>query len=775
MRPFNPTPQQARAIQSRAPRLAVRAAAGSGKTGVLVQRYLRMIEEEGLTPDQILALTFTRKAAAEMKERIVVSLEERGLRTMAQMAETGPIQTFHSWCERFLRENALLTGLDPAFSVLGESQAMMEGRRALQESILDLADDHPGVRELLREHALAHDAFGSPREGSFFMELEEFLAFFRGSGLTPDDLIPMSRSADAVLSTWLKAVLDDCGIAEEPGREDVNPEFRLKALAGEIRARRPGSQSWLGLDPGEDRRLAVKAWGLLAIVRDAWARLEARMHEEQACDFLLIEALCMRTLASVPELGERVRQKVKRILVDEAQDVNPVQHELLNLLAIDSEMIVGDPQQSIYAFRFARPETFNIKAEAGELVSLDLNFRSDPGIVGFINTVFGRAWGGDYSHMTSSQSSANEDEDAFGSALPMQAAQGVEIWHKAPGEPKNSTKTIVARVRELIEEGTQPGDIMILVRQKKLSLAICQALNEAGIACLEEQPSGQLLTRMEARDLANALTAISDPLDRHAWLGFLHSPFAGLSLDSLVTLPHDRPIQDCLESFTPPYEPDEAKLERLMNWLPDVIGFGDRKSAWELMSLLVARSPFLTETARQPEGRRAVANIRRLLLIAAERPELSPQAFASELREMSRLGRGEMDAVTLEPGPATVRVGTQHSSKGLEHPVVVVVPDTGAPFRGKVEIQHHKRNVILPIARQPHGPMTSFIKERSFEAGDRDEQRLLYVAMTRAKHRLCLVMPASRPTKGPGAWLWRHLPLDPAPPGLVVRGGQPHE
>lgn len=775
MKPFIPTAQQARAIQSRAPRLAVRAAAGSGKTGVLVQRYLRMIEEEGLTPDHILALTFTRKAAAEMKERIVVSLEAKGLRSMAQMAETGPIQTFHSWCERFLRENAFLTGLDPAFTVLAESQAMMEGRRALQESILDLADEHQGVRELLREHALANNAFGSPREGSFFMELEEFLNFYRGSGLSPDDLIPLTRSADAVLSNWLKAVLDDCGISEEPGRDEVNPEFRLKALAPEIRARRPGSQSWLGLDPGEDRRLAVKAWGLIAIVRDAWSRLEARMHEEQAYDFLLIEALCMRSLASVPELGERVREKVKRILVDEAQDVNPVQHELLSLLSIESEMIVGDPQQSIYAFRFARPEIFNVKAEAGELVSLDLNFRSDPGIVSFINTVFGRAWGEGYSQMISSKSPRPGDDDLFGAVLPLETVQGVEIWHKNPGEQKYSAKTIVARVKELIEEGVIPGDIMILVKQKKLSLSVCQGLNAAGIACIEEQPSGQLLTRMEARDLANALTAISDPLDRHAWLSFLHSPFAGLSLDSLVSLPTDRPIQECLEGFTPPYEPDLPKLERLMNWLPDVIGFGDRKSAWELMSLLVARSPFLAETAKQREGKRAVANVRRLLLIAADRPELSPQAFASELREMSRLGRGEMDAVTLEPGPATVRVGTQHSSKGLEHPVVIVVPDTGNPFRGKVEIQHHKRNVILPIPRQPQGPLTAFIKERSHEAGDRDDQRLLYVAMTRAKQRLCLVLPASRPTKGPGAWLWRFLPLDPAPPGLVVRGGQPHE
>ena len=770
MNSFEPTLAQRQAIESTSPRLAVKAAAGSGKTGVLVQRYLRMVREEGLLPDQILALCFGRKAAAEMKERIVTSLEAEGRRAAAQMAETGPIQTFASWCEKLLRENALLTGIDPSFTVLSESQSELAIRAAFREAILDLSDSHQGVSELLREYALIQTAFGSPREGTFFTELQEYLNFYRSSGLRPNDLLAMSQSPERVLEEWFGAVLREIEVEENPPRPGAPVELRLQALAPEIRGRLRGSQSWLALDPQPDRKLAEKAWGLIALVREAWMRLEAKMHSEQKFDFALIESLTMASFEAMPILSQKIRQKTKRILIDEAQDVNPIQHKLISCLGIESEMVVGDPQQSIFGFRFARPELFEDKVLDGELISLDLNFRSDPGIISFINMVFGRAWGQDYSVMTSHKSPPKVQDDLFGSQLPDESVEGVEIWHQEPGESGKSAKTLVKRVTELIEGGVKPGEIMILVRKKSISQIFCQALNKAGIPCLEEEPSGKLLTRMEAKDLANALTAISDPLDRHAWTAFLLSPFAGLSLDYVVCLPDDKAILEALDSVVPTLASDEEKLERLMRWLPDVIGFGDRKSAWELVSLLVARSPFLATIAKQPEGRRAVANIRRLLTLAAARPELSPQEFSAELREMSELGRAEVDAPTVEPGPDTVRIGTQHSSKGIEYPCVIVVPENSNPFRGKVEIQLHRQGVILPVPGKPLGPLTTFLRDKVHIAQDREEQRLLYVAMTRARQKLVLLLPNGRPSKGTAVWLYRHLPLDPAPPGLIVKG-----
>lgn len=118
-----PTKEQQAVIDAPESAFTVIAAAGAGKTFVLVERYLRHVEDEGLGADQILTITFTKKAAAEMKSRIVGRLRTKGLFDQAQVAETGPIQTIHSFCERLLRENALEAGLDPQFEIMSEEQS----------------------------------------------------------------------------------------------------------------------------------------------------------------------------------------------------------------------------------------------------------------------------------------------------------------------------------------------------------------------------------------------------------------------------------------------------------------------------------------------------------------------------------------------------------------------------------------------------------------------------------------------------------------------------
>lgn len=104
------TDEQKAVVFSDDAKLVVVASAGAGKTRVLVERYLRHVVEEGIGPEAILTITFTKKAAAEMKNRIVGALRDRKLFDEAQAAETGPIQTIHSFCERLLRENALAAG-----------------------------------------------------------------------------------------------------------------------------------------------------------------------------------------------------------------------------------------------------------------------------------------------------------------------------------------------------------------------------------------------------------------------------------------------------------------------------------------------------------------------------------------------------------------------------------------------------------------------------------------------------------------------------------------
>ena len=144
-------PIQKEVVEAREPHLVVIAGAGAGKTSVLVQRYLRFVRE-GIPPSNILSITFTRKAAAEMKKRIVDTLREEGLFEAAREAETGPIQTVHSFCERLLRENAIAAGLDPEFEILAEAAKAEAREEAIQGAMGDPPDES-SVRNLLHELA----------------------------------------------------------------------------------------------------------------------------------------------------------------------------------------------------------------------------------------------------------------------------------------------------------------------------------------------------------------------------------------------------------------------------------------------------------------------------------------------------------------------------------------------------------------------------------------------------------------------------------------------
>lgn len=182
------TEEQRRIAFSDRSRFAIRASAGAGKTRVLVERYVWHVVEGGLSPEQILTITFTRKAAAEMKQRIVDRLRGAGLEEQAKLAQIGPIQTIHGFCERLLRENALAAGIDPKFEVLADSpigkQIMSE---ALRQALADLAETSTPVRDLLLQRAgtrSQHD----PYLGPLAVPIEVAVDRLRGSGLRPSEL-----------------------------------------------------------------------------------------------------------------------------------------------------------------------------------------------------------------------------------------------------------------------------------------------------------------------------------------------------------------------------------------------------------------------------------------------------------------------------------------------------------------------------------------------------------------------------------------------------------
>ncbi|MBV8713335.1 MAG: UvrD-helicase domain-containing protein, partial [Solirubrobacterales bacterium] len=415
------TEEQLVAIERREGDLLLDAGAGSGKTSVLVERFVRFVLEDGVDVGAILTITFTEKAAAEMRDRIRRRLRELGADEAARATEGAFISTIHGFCARVLRAHALAAGLDPAFAVLDPPDAERLADAAFEgalESMARPAESGVGVIDLIASYTSGgllsailevHDELRSRGE--------------RRPGLPALPPAPDLEAARRSLSDAARAAAAELGAIAEPGARVLEALTRLERcteVAG-VDDPWPGDLWAIALPGGNgaalsseacqrysdalaafraacEHRRAIRVHDLLDRLLRGFADRYARAkHEASGLDFEDLELECRELLRSDAALCERYRARFSRIMVDELQDTNQVQLELIELIANGNLFTVGDAQQSIYGFRHADVELFEQRGErlaaAGARATLDTNFRSRPQILSVINGVFERALG----------------------------------------------------------------------------------------------------------------------------------------------------------------------------------------------------------------------------------------------------------------------------------------------------------------------------------------------------------------------------------------------
>lgn len=737
-----PTPEQEAVIAARDAKLVIIAAAGSGKTFTLVQRYLRYVLEDGLTPDEILTITFTRKAAAEMKSRIVGELQDRGLAEEAQIAETGPIQTIHGFCERLLRENALAAGLDPGFEILSEShyEALLD--RAVQESLSGSKEDSVEAEKLIADLA-GKGRFGSTSPYAQLQDaVKETVSQLRGAGLSIANVMEEFGDADRVLATWQSRVLSSSprevreAFLTTHGSDPFVQRFKEAVLAAGLRLReqyRP-----FAAPPCEeaDCSAAVHTAGLVQLACVAWRRLERDMERDQKLDFTALESRAIEVLSESREVARRVQARYRAVMVDEAQDINPLQYKLLQSLGLSSQLLVGDPQQSIYGFRQADTRLLKEHAATATRLHLSKNHRCDEGIIRFVDQLFSNLWGDDYSAMHVPMEPLDLE------LKPVPNYPGVELWEQENRDPNLTAMYI----EQLLREGVAKKDIAVLVRKSRFGIQMQDALKGQGIESKIVGGSERFYTRLEIRDLANVLRALGDPYDDFAIAATLRSPIVGVSMECIASISKDGHIRDNLGAFQTCNEEDAASLDRFKSWFIPLSAYADRLAAWEALSEVLASSPYLTALAKRKDSGQLLANTRKLMSIACQEPELGPLEFAERVREIRELRHKEGDAPAIEETSDVVTIINVHKAKGLEFPVVVV-PQTHDPLtRGPGDLEIDGRDGLIS---------TNFLKQRSAfynwmvekrqERDRQEELRVLYVALTRAESRLCIVSHGSLP------------------------------
>jgi len=424
------TREQLDAIERRDGELFLDAGAGSGKTSVLVERFVRAVLEDEIGVSAILTITFTDKAAAEMRERIRARLRELGATEAARATEGAFISTIHGFCARVLRAHALAAGIDPAFTVLDQLEAGRLGDAAFDGALVDLADNAPGGVELVAAYGMwdlrgaIQGVYGELRSRG---ELNPRLPLAGvsggdgvGTGLEPEaagrELQPQAASQE--LEEAAAAAAAELAAVPDPSSRVIQALERLERLGAVVSAAEPwpGDLDRLRLPGGNGAALStpvcVAYTDALARLREAseqrWARrtlalfdrlldgygvrYERAKRERSGLDFEDLELLCRELLRSDHELRDLYRDRFERVMVDELQDTNAVQLELIEMISSGNLFTVGDSQQSIYGFRHADVELFERRGErlAGEgaRATLQTNFRSRAEILEVVNRTF---------------------------------------------------------------------------------------------------------------------------------------------------------------------------------------------------------------------------------------------------------------------------------------------------------------------------------------------------------------------------------------------------
>jgi ATP-dependent helicase/nuclease subunit A len=586
------TPEQRAAVEQRDTGLFVHANAGSGKTRVLVERFVRAVLEDGVAVDRILAITFTEKAAAELKAKIRRRLLDAGQRELAREAEGAWVSTIHGFCSKLLRRHALAASIDPEYEVLDETRATRFAIDAFDRALeafleegdpvrLDLAAAHTPDR-LRRMVTTVYSKLRSA--GQERPELPEIEAPVPG-----DERSELSDALDAALRELALhagakrvdeaiAKLERCRDVLDAVPDDVTPD---PAAFDEMRVS-PGNTAALRGDAVTAYCAALGAWiascaghrgyrdyvllrELLAGYGDCYAQAKER---ESALDFDDLELLACRLLEENDRLRERYRERFVHVLVDEFQDTNRLQLRLLRLLeGTDGRLFtVGDEFQSIYGFRHADVSVFRdfraTAAERDRVRPLTANFRSRPEILEALNAAFAPQWGDEFQPLEPGGeppggAAADQLQLDLNGSTPAPGAAAVELivvdrsparWEELGEAPFGESlagatawraaemRMLADRVRRLIREEARPArDIVVLMRAAADMPLYERALRERGVDTYVVG-GRNYWTQQQVVDLRAYLAVLANPLDEQALYSVLGSPLGGLSVDALALL-----------------------------------------------------------------------------------------------------------------------------------------------------------------------------------------------------------------------------------------------
>jgi ATP-dependent helicase/nuclease subunit A len=751
------TPEQAAAIAVRGKDVLLEAGAGTGKTGVMVDRYCRLVCDSGLSPDAVLAFTFTEKAAAELRQRIRAELARRADRGSERAATVlagiggAWITTIHGFCNRVLAAHPVAAGIDPGFRVLDAPEAARAAREAFDDALVEFLADGDAARE---ETVAAYDVEGL--RGMVVGIHEELRSRGIASPQLPeppavDPEAATRRAIDAARECLqelkesdpkrelIEQALDRLGA---PGSAPTLDELSALATTSKAKALAPYKEA---IEAAIARTAEAGEGGvvyrhLAELLRLFSARFAAAKERRAGIDFEDLQILAARLLERA-EIGEHYRRRFRQILVDEFQDTNRLQLRLIEALRGPKTelVVVGDELQSIYGFRHADLEVFRRRREEidrrsdAELMRLSGNFRSRPEVVGAVN-LFGEALLGasynplrvgtvpeddDLSPDTGDKGPPVGNDPAVELLLTARDgwdADGIELEPAIDGAtPLNclaEARAVAERLRSLAAGGVPRGEMVVLLRAFSHLDAYEDALERAGLRPYVVGGRGYW-SQQQVADVCALLAVIANPLDDHALFGALASPACAVAPDTLWLLRaaagkrrHIWPAVECAANADEPelVEPErledipEAERELLETFVARIASLrerGPRLPLPELIEAAVTETGYDLAVLSRPAGEARFANVRKMARLATEFETREGRDLRGFLDFLAARAESdaEAQAATAAEGHDGVRIMTVHNAKGLEFGVVAV-PDLSR------RLLNGNRSPLLAIGRE---------------------------------------------------------------------------
>jgi ATP-dependent helicase/nuclease subunit A len=786
--------------------LLVEASAGSGKTTALVERMISLVAD-GVPVESIAAVTFTRRAADELRERFQNRLEtafrdavdrakdasrfETALRDLPRAF----LGTIHAFCGRLLRERPIEIGLDPRFDEVAEAE-WEEYKESFWNEWLEYVSigDDASVAGL---HAVGIE----PRWlAEAFMKYVEY-------GDVRFDVIETPAPEIDDCRRQLNALVDRAWRLM-PKTEPADGWDKLMELVWKLRANRTATDGWrhridfcnaISKISESACGVTLKRWGddtatkeaakELSIAFKDWFAAEgeptirqwrehrypavigfldraAKAFERQRrsagrlgfTDLLMLSAKLLR---EHPEARAELGRRYSRLLVDEFQDTDPIQAEVCLLLSSDPSegndwrtvvarpgglFVVGDPKQSIYRFRRADIETYNLVRDRfesfGDVLKLDTNFRSTKPIETFVNAHFSNALQASaqqapFSPMVTEKKAGRKD--------------AVRQYTIVTDERSNQAMfdldavLLATWIRERIDCGERKAaDFMILTQTRAPLETYARALGEREIAV--DVGGAELLKEYELTELLVVLRVLADPDNSVAVAAALEGLFFGLSPADLFEA---RQLGHTFSITRKPSETESAAgrgLATLHEWW----AMSRRQPADVVVDRVLDETGLLAFAAGEPIGESRAGVLLRLVDELRAVSGYAGLTMSGAIAHIEALLRQESDDTPLRSGRTdAVRLMNVHRAKGLEADVVVLAaPSNLREFDPDLHVSRTANNEAQgwmqvanstsayggEILAQPPGWEKLCETERQFEQAE--DVRLLYVASTRAKHEL---------------------------------------